>query len=319
MYDLLIRISYSPLAMTLTELQYIVALAQERHFKRAADRVFVTQPALSLAVKKLEQELGVAIFERRSPRISLTPLGEQIVQQAQQVLEGASQIKALASQGDNQLRGVLRLGVIATVGPYLLPSLIPVLHKHAPEMPLELEENLTAPLSLMLKNGQLDAVILALPFEEPGVMTQPLYREPFRVVVPVTHAWAKKKGPVEAGRLRSEKVLLPAAGHCFRRQVLESCPEVSRVEREGIQGNSLETLRQMVASGLGITVLPCSALTPKHQNKRLVSLRFADPVPERTIGLAWRKGYSRPFALQALIESVQTVKIADIEMCGIRT
>ena len=125
--------------MTLTELQYIVALAQERHFNRAADRVFVTQPALSLAVKKLEGELGVAIFERRSPHIALTALGEQIVHQAQQVLEGAAHIKALASQGDNQLRGVLRLGVIATVGPYLLPSLIPILHKGAPEMPLELE------------------------------------------------------------------------------------------------------------------------------------------------------------------------------------
>jgi LysR family transcriptional regulator, hydrogen peroxide-inducible genes activator len=214
---------------------------------------------------------------------------------------------------------LLRLGVIATVGPYLLPSLIPLLHKRAPEMPLEIEENLTAPLSLMLKNGQLDAVILALPFEEPGVVTKALYREPFKVVVPVTHAWAKRKTPLEACQLRSENVLLPAAGHCFRRQVLESCPEVSRAEREGTQGNSLETLRQMVASGLGITVLPCSALTPKHQNKRLVSLRFAEPVPERTVGLAWRKGFSRPRALQALIEAVYKVKIADVEMCETRT
>jgi LysR family transcriptional regulator, hydrogen peroxide-inducible genes activator len=301
--------------MTLTELQYIVALAQERHFKRAADRVFVTQPALSLAVKKLEQELGVAIFERRSPQISLTAIGEQIVQQAQQVLEGAAQIKAMASQGENQLRGSFRLGVIATVGPYLLPSLIPILHKRAPEMPLELEENLTAPLSLMLKNGQLDAVVLALPFDEPGIATQPLYREPFRVVVPITHAWAKRKRVLEASQLKNEKVLLPAAGHCFRRQVLEACPEVSRAEREGIQGHSLETIRQMVASGLGITVLPCSALTPKHHNKRLVSLSFADPVPERTVGLAWRKGFSRPLALQALIEAVHKVKIGDLEMC----
>ena len=305
--------------MTLTELQYIVALARERHFKRAADRVLVTQPALSLAVKKLEQELGVAIFERRTPHISVTPLGEQIVQQAQQVLEAAAQIKALASQGENQLRGVLRLGVIATVGPYVLPLLIPVLHKLAPDMPLEIEENLTAPLSLMLKNGQLDAVILALPFEEPGVMTQPLYREPFRVVVPVTHAWARRKGLLHAGQLKGEKILLPAAGHCFRRQVLEACPEVSRAEREGVQGNSLETLRQMVASGLGITVLPCSALTPKHQNKRLVSLKFAEPVPERTIGLAWRKGFSRPVALRSLIEAVQKVHIRDIEVCDNRT
>ena len=170
----------------------------------------------------------------------------------------------------------------------------------------------------MLKNGQLDCVILALPFEEPGVVAQPLYREPFRVVVPVTHAWAKRKGPLEASQLRTEKVIIPAAGHCFRRQVLEACPEVSRAEREGIQGNSLETIRQMVASGLGITVLPCSALTPKHQNKRLVSLKFAEPVPERTIGVAWRKGLSRPLALRALIEAVQSVKITDLEMCASR-
>ena len=152
--------------MTLTELQYIVILAQEHHFGRAADRAFVTQPALSLAIKKLEDELGVAIFERRKNHVALTPLGEQIVHQAQRVLEEADQIKLLAAQGKNQLMGALRFGVIATVGPYLLPDLIPILHKRAPAMPLEIEENLTVNLTAMLKSGKLDVIMIALPYEE---------------------------------------------------------------------------------------------------------------------------------------------------------
>ncbi|HKW85580.1 MAG TPA: LysR substrate-binding domain-containing protein [Nitrospiraceae bacterium] len=299
--------------MTLTELRYIVAVAQERHFGRAAARCFITQPALSLAIQKLEEELGAVLFERRKNEITLTPIGEKIVHQAQRILEEADQLKAIAAQGKDQLAGPLRLGVIATVGPYLLPELIPILHKRAPAMPLEIEENLTANLSAMLKSGKLDAVILALPFDEPGIVTQPLYAEPFKVVVPVTHPWAKKSR-IDAGQLGKEKVLLPHAGHCFRRQVLEACPEVSRSDTEGIQGNSLETIRQMVASGLGITVLPCSALTPKHQTKRLVAVKFAEPIPERTIGLAWRKGFARPVALQVIRESVQAVKVPELDM-----
>ncbi len=299
--------------MTLTELRYIVAVAQERHFGRAAARCFITQPALSLAIQKLEEELGAVLFERRKNEITLTPIGEKIVHQAQRVLEEADQLKAIAVQGKDQLAGPLRLGVIATVGPYLLPELIPILHKRAPAMPLEIEENLTANLSVMLKSGKLDVIVLALPFDEPGIVTQPLYAEPFKVVVPVTHPWAKKSR-IDAGQLGTEKVLLPHAGHCFRRQVLEACPEVSRSDTEGIQGNSLETIRQMVASGLGITVLPCSALTPKHQNKRLVAVKLAEPVPERTIGLAWRKGFARPVALKVIRESVQMVKVPELEM-----
>lgn len=299
--------------MTLTELRYIVAVAQERHFGRAAARCFITQPALSLAIQKLEEELGAVLFERRKNEITLTPIGEKIVHQAQRVLEEADQLKAIAVQGKDQLAGPLRLGVIATVGPYLLPELIPILHKRASAMPLEIEENLTANLSAMLKSGKLDALILALPFDEPGVVTQPLYAEPFKVVVPVTHPWAKKSR-IDVRQLKNEHVLLPHAGHCFRHQVLEACPEVSRSDTEGIQGNSLETIRQMVASGLGITVLPCSALSPKHQNKRLVTVKFAEPIPERTIGLAWRKGFARPAALNVLRESVQKVKVAGLEM-----
>ncbi|HKC94295.1 MAG TPA: LysR family transcriptional regulator, partial [Nitrospira sp.] len=164
--------------MTLTELRYIVAVAQERHFGRAAERCFITQPALSLAIQKLEDSLGTTIFERRKNQIALTPLGEKIVQQAQRVLEEAEQINLIVAQGKDQLAGPLRLGVIATVGPYILPDLIPLLHKRAPAMPLEIEENLTANLNQMLLHGKLDAIIVALPHEETGVMTRPLYEEP---------------------------------------------------------------------------------------------------------------------------------------------
>ena len=299
--------------MTLAELQYVVAVAQERHFGRAAARVFVTQPALSLAIKKLEDDLGTTIFERRQNKVELTPLGEQIVHQAQRVLEEADRIKILAAQGKDQLNGLLRLGVIATVGPYILPDLVPLLSARAPKMPLELEENLTQNLAGMLKSGKLDVIMVALPFEEPGILTTALYDEPFQVVAPVGHPWQKKKS-LDSRQLGTEKVLLPHAGHCFRQQVLEACPELSRSDAEGWQGNSLETIRQMVVSGFGITVMPCSALTVKYQHKRLIAIKLAQPVPGRRIGLAWRRGYTRPQVVEVLQETVRALQIPGLSM-----
>jgi LysR family hydrogen peroxide-inducible transcriptional activator len=303
--------------MTLTELRYIVTVTQERHFGRAAERCCVTQPALSLAIQKLEDHLGAKIFERRKHQISLTPLGEKIVQQAQRVLEEAERINLIVAEGKDQLAGPLKLGVIATVGPYILPDLIPLLHKRAPGMPLEIEENLTVNLNRMLLHGKLDVVMLALPHEETGILTRPLYEEPFKVVVPISHPWAKKKR-LDVDQLAGEKVILPHAGHCFRRQILEQCPNISQSDREGVQGNSLETIRQMVASGLGITVLPCSALSAKHQHKRLATIPFQDPVPERQIGLAWRKGFTRPAVLEVLVEAVRSLKIPGLQMLASR-
>ena len=299
--------------MTLTELQYIVAVAQEQHFGRAAERVFVTQPALSLAIKKLEEELGTTIFERRKNRVELTSLGEQIVHQAQRVLEEAEQIKILAAQGKDQLNGLLRLGVIATVGPYILPDLVPLLNARAPKMPLELEENLTLNLAGMLKSGKLDVIMIALPFDEPAIQTTPLYDEPFKVLVPIGHPWQKKK-LLDSRQFGSEKVLLPHAGHCFRQQVLEACPELSRSDAEGWQGNSLETIRQMVVSGFGITVMPCSALTPKYKNTRLIAIDMAKPVPGRRIGLAWRRGFTRPRVIEVIRDAVQAMKVPGLTM-----
>jgi len=294
--------------VTLTELQYIVAVAQERHFGRAAEKAFVTQPALSLAIKKLEDELQARIFERRQKRIELTSLGEQIVHQAQRVLEEAERVKLLAAQGKDQLNGLLRLGVIATVGPYILPDLVPLLNARAPKMPLELEENLTQNLLGMLKNGKLDVIVIALPFDEPGILTTALYDEPFQILVPTGHPWHKKK-VIDSSQLASQKVLLPHAGHCFRQQVLQTCPELSRSDTEGWQGNSLETIRQMVVSGLGITVMPCSALTSKYQNNRLIAIKIADPVPGRRIGLAWRRGFTRPQVIDVIRSAVHSLKI----------
>jgi LysR family hydrogen peroxide-inducible transcriptional activator len=299
--------------MTLTELQYIVAVAQERHFGRAAERAFVTQPALSLAIKKLEEELGATIFERRRNRIELTAIGEQIVHQAQRVLEEADQIKILAAEGKDQLNGPLRFGVIATVGPYILPDLVPLLSARAPKMPLELEENLTLNLAGMLKSGKLDVIMIALPFDEPAIVTQALYDEPFKVVIPAGHPWKKKK-LIDSRQLASEKVLLPHAGHCFRQQVLDSCPELSRSDTEGWQGNSLETIRQMVASGLGITVLPASALTVKHESNRLIAIEMARPVPGRRIGLAWRRGFTRPRVIDVVRDAVHALNIPGLAM-----
>lgn len=299
--------------MTLSELHYIVAVAQERHFGRAAEKTFVTQPALSLAIKKLEEELGTAIFERRQNRIELTSLGERIVHQAQRVLEEAEHIKLIAAQGKDQLNGPLRFGVIATVGPYILPDLVPLMNARAPKMPLELEENLTQNLVGMLKNGKLDVIMIALPFDEAGVLTTALYDEPFQILVPTGHPWRKRK-VIDSSQLASQKVLLPHAGHCFRQQVLDTCPELSRSDAEGWQGNSLETIRQMVVSGFGITVMPCSALTSKYRNNRLIAIKMADPVPGRRIGLAWRRGFTRPQIIDVIRSAVRALKIPGLIM-----
>lgn len=291
--------------MTLSELRYIVALAREHNFRRAAEQCFVTQPALSLAIQKLEDELCVKLFERKKTDVTLTPVGERVIGQATRVLEEADKIKELARQGGNPLVGTLRLGAIYTVGPYLLPELIPELIKRAPEMPLVVEENTTASLETQLRNGLIDAAIIALPFELPGVETVPLYDENFVVVVPTSHAWATRTS-VRPAELAGEKVLLLNSGHCFSNQIAEACPKLSRTG-EVLQGNSLETIRNMVASGLGITVLPGSATNPRYQTPLLKMLPFVSPAPSRRIALAWRKSFGRIEAMQALVEAIKAI------------
>jgi LysR family transcriptional regulator, hydrogen peroxide-inducible genes activator len=291
--------------MSLTELKFIVAVAQERNFRRAAEKCFVTQPALSLAIKKLEDELNVVIFERSRSDVSMTEIGEKIVEQASKVLEEAAYIRQLAEMGKNQLKGVLKLGLIHSIGPYLLPEIIPILRKTAPDMPLEVEENLTANLETQLKNGVIDAAIIALPFDVAGLQYKALYDEEFDVVVPAHHHWANRKH-IKPEELSEERVLLLNSGHCFSNQVTQACPELSR-KGEILQGNSLETIRNMVASNLGITVLPCSATAARYNNPLITVIPFVSPAPTRRIAIAWRKSFVRLEAIETIAASIKAI------------
>jgi len=294
--------------MTLTELKYIVAVADERHFGRAAERSFVTQPTLSAAVKNLEDELGTQLFERGAGEVRVTEAGAPIVAQARRVLEEAERVKALARQGHNPLEGPLRLGVIHTVAPYLLPDLAAALRVVAPAMPLDIEENMTANLDQMLRGGLIDAAILALPYEAPGVELLPLYDEEFEVIVPARHPWARRKS-VSAEELQDENLLLLNIGHCFRDQVLDACREFSRPPGAGKQGNSLETIRNMVATGLGVSVLPKTALTARYASKLVKAVEFSAPRPSRRVVLAHRRGFPRVAAVKAVRQAISRLDL----------
>jgi len=306
--------------MTLNELKYIVALARERHFGGAAKSCFVSQPTLSVAVKKLEEELGISIFERGQGEISITPIGEQIVEQAQRVLEEASSLKNIANQGKDQLSGPLRVGAIYTVGPYLFPQLISQMAEVAPKMPLVIEENYTASLSEALKQGELDAIIISQPYDEPGILTLDLYEEPFVVLLPSSHPLIGQKYLSKEDVL-SENMLLLGAGHCFREQVLSFCPEClqagkdnSHPLRQTLEGGSLETIRYMVASGLGLTLLPCTAARADRFSERLVSIkRFDKEIPSRIVSIAWRKSFPRPEAITALKKAIEACQFSCVE------
>ena len=292
--------------MTLSELRYIVALARTRHFGRAAEACFVSQPTLSVAVRKLEDELGVTLFERGLNEVTVTASGERIIAQAVRVLDEAGTIKQIAKQGQDPLVGSLRLGAIYTIAPYLLPQLIPLLRKRAPHMPLLIDENYTAVLSQRLQRGDLDVIIIALPFEEPGIVTQPLYDESFVVALPKGHPLSKKTA-LQPADIANEAVLLLGAGHCFRDQVLRACPMCNRSNdslQKTLEGSSLETIRLMVASGAGITVLPSTSVGTKHYDKMLIIRPLIKPTPSRRVALAWRKSYTRPEVIEVLRRAV---------------
>ncbi|MCZ8112025.1 MAG: LysR substrate-binding domain-containing protein [Betaproteobacteria bacterium] len=290
--------------MTLTELKYIVAVARERHFGRAAEACHVSQPTLSVAVKKLEEELDVKIFERGASEVSTTPLGEQIVRQAQQVIEQAAAIREIAKTGKDPVSGPLRLGVIYTVGPYLLPDLVRQAIERVPQMPLMLQENFTVRLLEMLRTGELDCAILAEPFPDTGLAVAPLYDEPFLAAVPRKHPIAARPS-ISAEELKNETMLLLGTGHCFRDHVLEVCPEYARFAtgaegiRKSFEGSSLETIKHMVASGMGITVVPRLSV-PAEPQPHVAYVPFSEPVPSRRIVLAWRRTFPRYEAIAAL-------------------
>ncbi len=273
--------------MTLTELKYVVAVARHKHFGHAAEACFVAQPTLSVAIKKLEEELGVTIFERGGSDITVTPIGLQIVAQSEKVLEQTAAIREIAKQNKDPLAGPLRLGVIYTIGPYLLPPLVKTIIEQVPQMPLILQENFTLRLLELLRQGELDAIIVALPLPEHGMAVQALYDEPFVVAMPRQHAWAGRR-TIPAQDLKSETMLLLGNGHCFRDQVLEVCPEMSRFASTGegmqrtFEGSSLETIRHMVASGIGLTVLPAASVPDMHSTEGMLRyLPFEAPAPSR--------------------------------------
>lgn len=303
--------------MTLTELRYIVAVARERHFGRAAEACFVSQPTLSVSIRKLEEELDVKIFERGANEVTVTPLGDEIVRQAQSVIEQAAAIKEIAKRGKDPVSGPLRLGVIYTIGPYLLPDLVRQAIEHVPQMPLMLQENFTAKLLEMLRTGELDCAIMAEPFPDTGLAVAPLYDEPFMVAVPKLHALAKRKS-ISTEELRNETMLLLGTGHCFRDHVLEVCPEYARFSsnaegiRKSFEGSSLETIKYMVASGMGVTVVPQLSV-PKDPQPHIKYVPFTKPVPTRRVVLVWRRTFTRYEAIAALRNAIYACELPGVK------
>ena len=304
--------------MTLTELRYVVAVAREKHFGRAAETCSVSQPTLSVSIKKLEEELDVRIFERGTAEVSVTPIGEEIVRQAQAVLEQAAQIRETARRKKDPLSGPLALGVIYTIGPYLLPELVRQAIERVPEMPLLLQENFTARLLELLRSGELDCAIMAEPFPDAGLAIAPLYDEPFVVAIPKLHALAKRKS-ISSEELKQERMLLLGTGHCFRDHVLEVCPEYAQFspkDAEGIrktfEGSSLETIKHMVASGMGVTVVPQLAV-PAERQAHIIYVPFTKPAPTRRVVLAWRRSFTRYEAIAALRNVIYACELKGVK------
>ena len=328
--------------MTLTELKYIVAVAREKHFGKAAEACFVSQPTLSVAVKKLEDELELKLFERSSGEVTVTPLGEEIVRQAQSVLEQAAEIKEIAKRGKDPLGGPLKLGVIYTIGPYLLPDLVRQNIERTPQMPLMLQENFTVRLLEMLRTGEIEAAILAEPFPDTGLAIAPLYDEPFLAALPSSHPLAAGT-EVTTEQLKSEHMLLLGSGHCFRDHVLQVCPEFARFSsstdgiRKSFEGSSLETIKHMVAAGMGVTLVPALSVPPEqleahaagqsqpkprklsraaqaHTDAGFIRyVPFRGDIPSRRVVLAWRRSCTRYEASAALRKTVYACRLAGVE------
>lgn len=316
--------------MTLTELKYIVAVARERHFGKAAEACFVSQPTLSVAIKKLEEELELKIFERNASEIAVTPLGEEIVRQAQTVLEQAAAIKEIAKRGKDPLAGPLRLGVIYTIGPYLLPELVRQVIQRTPQMPLVLQENFTVKLIEQLRLGEIDCAVLAEPFPDTNLAIAPLYDEPFMAAVPHTHPLAAQDH-ITAEELKRETMLLLGTGHCFRDHVLEVCPEFARFSndtegiRKSFEGSSLETIKHMVAAGMGVTLVPRlsvprSALDGSPpaamdlgDSPYVRYLPFDGDAPTRRVVLAWRRSFTRYEAIAELRNSIYACELPGVK------
>ncbi|MGN2254439.1 DNA-binding transcriptional regulator OxyR [Frateuria sp. GZRe12] len=292
--------------MNLRDLAYLVSLAEHRHFGRAAEASFVSQPTLSTQIKKLEDELGVALVERTPRKVLLTETGREIARRARGVLAEVDEIRAIAQRTRDPEAGRLRLGVFPTLGPYLLPHLVPAVRQRFPRLELLLIEEKTEQVIRMLREGSLDVGILALPIHEESLHTEFLFEEPFVLAVPNDHPLAHRKARLKLADLEDESLLLLEDGHCLRDQALELCQLAGAGEKVGFRATSLETLRQMVAANVGITLLPTLAIKPpvaRTENVQL--LEFAGHAPSRRIALVWRKSSSLGPFLERFAEVVR--------------
>jgi len=286
--------------MNLRDLRYLVTLAEVLHFGRAAEACHVSQPTLSTQIRKLEEELGVALVERAPRHVMLTPAGHDIAARARRVLAEVEQMRETARRTSDPEAGSVRLGVFPTLGPYLLPHVVPRIRARFPRLELLLVEEKTEVVLHMLRDGKLDAAVLAMPLHEDWLETEFLFEEPFLLAVPEGHPLSGHRN-LRLAELSNQNLLLLEEGHCLRDQALEVCSLAGAGEKEGFRATSLETLRQMVAAGVGVTLLPMLAVKPPvspSENIRL--LAFRDPPPSRRLALVWRKSSAMSAFLQQL-------------------
>ncbi|MHB1083458.1 MAG: hydrogen peroxide-inducible genes activator [Thiobacillus sp.] len=299
--------------MTLQELKYLVALADHGHFGRAAEACCITQSTLSTQLKKLEDFLDVTLFDRSLKRVTPTPIGQEILQAARNIVEESERIKNLAKHAQDPMVRTLRLGVIPTLGPYYLPHALTLVHKKHAGMRMLLREEMTPQILEHLVAGQLDAGLLALPVEDDNLRIEPLFYEPFFAALPADHALVKRD-KLKVADLMSEKLLLLDEGHCLRDQALDVCGANSK-GREEVRATSLETLRQMVGLGLGVTLLPALSVDagPRISKKSVEIRPFTSPVPGRTIGLVWRKRAPFPETFERLAATLKANLPSEVE------
>jgi len=298
--------------MTLQELRYFIALAKYKHFRKAAEHCHVSQPSLSVAIKKLEDELGVLLFERFKNEVRLTQAGEKIVEHANEVILQAENLGQIAANFKSPFSGALRLGFIYSVGIYVYPKLLRQLHESAPKMPVQLYEGYTHDLKEKLIDGDVDVAVVALPFYEPNILTRTLYTEPFEVLLPANHPLSEKE-MISPDELKDYHILTLGAGHCFGDQVKALCPHCKEDSHQGaFEGTSLEAIRYMVYSGMGITILPkTAAMIPAYLQSDLVTRPIVDSHAERKIALAWRISYTRTTVIDILIKAFQSLPFGE--------
>ncbi|MGX5175088.1 hydrogen peroxide-inducible genes activator [Aliikangiella sp. IMCC44653] len=306
--------------MTLNELRYVVAVAQTQHFSKAAEICHVSQPSLSIAVRKLEEELGITIFQRGKRQVEVTPEGESIVQQAQKVIEEAEKLNYLKSAQKSPLEGTLKIGAIFTIGPYLYPSLIPFMRENYPNMPLHIDEDYTENLRKKLLTAEIDIAVLALPFSDPAIETLDIYDEDFMPLFYEGHPFSEMS-EIDVNDIPSSNLLMLGKGNCFRDQVIAACPTCNSPSSSSdnwVVGSSLETIRHMVAMRLGITIMPVTALAKQMDYPGLDSRPFAEPAPKRRVVLAWRSSFPRKEAVKVIAESLQQSLAGQVDLLELK-